>query len=183
MEIILATGAIMSGYMEISRNRRKVAETTSLQLRHHCWQEAQPFSEVDLASHVFGPRLFEVDERKAKELVDASQGIGHARDVAGGLREDLEVQHCGQGKGAAVSASSRSLGHRRAAEWAWGRGGVWWRVVVCAARRPVRVVHGLSVRVFLRLIYLILSSFLPVPVPPPALYLLRLASPNQGKYV
>ena len=49
------------------------------------WQEAQPLSEVDLAGHVFGPGLFEVDERKAKELVDASQGIGHARDVAGGL--------------------------------------------------------------------------------------------------
>ena len=52
-------------------------------------------SEADLASHVLGPGLFEVDERKAKELVDASQGIGHAQDVAGGLREDLEVQHCG----------------------------------------------------------------------------------------
>ena len=34
-----------------------------------------------------------------------------------------------------------------------GAGGVWRRVVVCAARRPVRVVHGLSVL----LSYLILS--------------------------
>ena len=109
----------MGGYREISRNRRKIADRTLHQ--SPLLGEAQPFSEVDLASHVFGPGLFEVDERKAKELVDASQGIGHARDVAGGLREDLEVQHCGQGKGAAVSASSRSLGHRRAAEWAWGR--------------------------------------------------------------
>ena len=109
----------MSGYSEISSNRRKNADSSKLH-GHHCWQEAHAFSEVDLASHVFGPGLFEVDERKAKELVDASQGIGHARDVAGGLREDLEVQHCGQGRGAAVFASSRSLGHRRAAEWAWG---------------------------------------------------------------
>lgn len=62
-------------------------------------EAATPRSEVELAGHVFGLGLLEVDERKAKELVNAGQGFGHARDVAGGVREDLEVQHCGQGMG------------------------------------------------------------------------------------
>ena len=55
-----------------------------------------------------------------------------------------------------------------AARWGWvgvgvGAGGVWRRVVVCAARRPVRVVHGLSVLFS----YLILSYLTCALQPPP----------------
>ena len=42
--------------------------------------------------------LLEVRNRVVKELIDARQVIGlHARDVVGGVREDLEAHHCVRG--------------------------------------------------------------------------------------
>ena len=41
-----------------------------------------------------------------------------------------------------ASSRAQGTGERRSGR---GGGGVWWRVVVCAARRPVRVIHGLTV--------------------------------------